>query len=72
MSITKPFKFNISNTGIYVIRHGARTSKNVGRHNDHELSRLRKGLTIYGYSQSYLKGQNFFKENLKKSKQKSK
>lgn len=52
--------------GIYIIRHGARTSSSIGRKDDYLLSRLRKGLTPFGYAQSMTLGSKF-NQNLSKN-----
>jgi hypothetical protein len=70
MSTRDIIKYKLSPSGIFIIRHGARTSNKISRKSDSNISTYRKGLTIYGFTQSFLKGQNFFKENLNRSKNK--
>ena len=57
------------NQGIYIIRHGARTSSSIGRLGDFYLNSHRKGLTMYGYSQLYFIGKKF-REFIKKNNKK--
>jgi len=47
--------------GVYIIRHGARTSSFIGRINDFHLNKIRKGLTVYGFAQAFTKGKEFQK-----------
>lgn len=59
--------------GVFIIRHGARTSSYIGRLDDHLLNKYRKGLTVYGFAQAFSRGKNFQnfieKENINKNKQ---
>ena len=47
--------------GVFIIRHGARTSSYIGRLDDHILNKYRKGLTVYGFAQAFSRGKSFQK-----------
>ncbi len=51
--------------GVFIIRHGARTSSSIGRKEDYLLNKNRKGLTLYGYAQAFLKGRNIIQNIIK-------
>jgi len=61
--------------GVFIIRHGARTSSYIGRIDDHVLNQYRKGLTVYGFAQAFSKGkciQKFIDEQIKIKNRKGK